>query len=363
MCLLRPALKLVLFLTATLIALLGAEIVVRSVRDPRPMEVLEQRRVFPTYYPLAEAEIFTRDHEERMRYRLTPGFEMELDGNSYRINTLGFRGSEEEVWDRPGVRRIVLLGDSYAFGLGVDQEDTLSAQLELRLEEPGQPIAVLNLGVPGFHTGQELALAERIGFELDPGLVVLLYCGNDEVGEAFQYDPVYRVLYGDALPVPYVLKGALARSAIYRWLARIKVGRMRAEGEFSPFGGRHWAVTRDRLETLFRACADRGVPLVLANLPILWSSDALRDPDWTGHENYERVARLAEVHGVPWVDLRSVLLAEQEFPEDPFLSRLLISLEPPRDHHLNAAGYSTVADAIARTVLAEGLLPDMSDHH
>ena len=49
MCLLRPALKIVLFLTATLIALSGAEIVVRSVRDPRPMEVLEQRRVFPTY--------------------------------------------------------------------------------------------------------------------------------------------------------------------------------------------------------------------------------------------------------------------------------------------------------------------------
>ena len=363
MLLLRPALKLVLFLTATLIALVGAEIVVRCVRDPRPLEVLEQRRVFPTYYPLAEADLFTRDHEERMRYRLTPGFEMELDGNSYRINDVGFRGAEEEVWDAPGVRRVVLLGDSYAFGLGVDQDATLSAQLEVRLENAGQQAAVLNLGVPGFHTGQELAMAERVGFELDPELVVLLYCGNDEVGEAFQYDPVDRVLYGDALPVPYALKGPLARSAIYRWLARIKVGRMRAKGEFSTFGSRHWAVTRERLETLFRACADRGIGLVLANLPILWSSEALCDPDWTGHENYERVASLAEVNHVPWVDLRSVMLAEREFPEDPFLNRLLISLEPPRDHHLNAAGYSIVADAIAREILEGGLLPEMSDPH
>jgi len=345
-----------LLLAATLLSLALAEILVRMIRDPRPLELAEQRRVFPTYYPLAEGGLFTRDRDDRLRYRLTPGFEMELRDSLYRINSLGFRGSEPTSWDHSDTRRVVLLGDSYAFGLGVDQSETLAAQLESRVQAACRSVAILNLGVPGYHTGQELALAERLGFDLDPDLMVLLFCANDETTEAFQYDPVTRVLYGDALPVPYWLKGPLSRSAAYRWLARAKVGRMRERGDFQPLGDRHWPVTRSRLETLFQACAARGVPLVLANLPMLLSSEALQRSDWTGHRNYERVADLAESHAIPWVDLRSVLLAEARSSDDPFLERIVISVEPPRDHHLNPAGYALVADAIAETLVAGDLL-------
>lgn len=357
----RLAVKIVLCLGAMLFALVVAEIAVRLVRDPRPLELLEQRRVFPTYYPLAEAGLFNRDGDDRLRYRLTPGFEMELDDKLYRINDLGFRGPDPESWAGPETGRVVLLGDSYAFGLGVDQKETLAAQLETRIEQTGRSAAVLNLGVPGYHTGQELALAKRIGFGLDPDLVVLLFYANDETAEAFQYDPVTRVLYGDALPVPYGLKGPLARSAAYRWLARARVGQMRSRGDFQPLGDRHWPVTRLRLEALFLACADRGVPLVLANLPMLLNSETLQRPDWEGHRNYDRIARLAEAHEIPWVDLRSVLLQERRSPDDPFFERLVISVDPPRDHHLNSTGYSLVADAIAETLISESLLSDPQD--
>ena len=274
-----------LFLAATLFSLALSELLVRIVRDPRPMELQEQRRVFPTYYPLAEGGLFTRDRDSRLRYRLTPGFEMELRDSLYRINSLGFRGREQTFWGHPETRRVVLLGDSYAFGLGVDQSQTLAAQLESRLQASCRSVAVLNLGVPGYHTGQELALAERVGFDLDPDLMVLLFYANDETTEAFQYDPATRVLYGDALPVPYWLKGPLARSAAYRWLARAKVGRMRTRGDLTAMGDRHWPVTRSRLESLFQACANRGVPVVLANVPMLLSSETLQRPDWTGHQN------------------------------------------------------------------------------
>ena len=350
-----------LFLAATLFSLALSELLVRIVRDPRPMELQEQRRVFPTYYPLAEGGLFTLDRDSRLRYRLTPGFEMELHDSLYRINSLGFRGREQTFWGHPETRRVVLLGDSYAFGLGVDQSQTLAAQLESRLQASCRSVAVLNLGVPGYHTGQELALAERVGFDLDPDLMVLLFYANDETTEAFQYDPATRVLYGDALPVPYWLKGPLARSAAYRWLARAKVGRMRTRGDLTAMGDRHWPVTRSRLESLFQACANRGVPVVLANVPMLLSSEALQRPDWTGHQNYERVAHLAERHEIPWVDLRSVLLAEKQSPDDPFFERIVISVDSPRDHHLNSTGYSLVADAIAETLTSANLLSGPQD--
>jgi len=352
----RLVAKIGLFLGATLFALALSEFVVRIFRDPRPLELQEQRLAFPTYYPLAEAGLFARDGDSELRYRLTPGFEMELRDNLYRINSLGFRGHEQTSWGHPETRRVVLLGDSYAFGLGVDQDETPAAQLEARLQGTCGSVAVLNLGVPGYHTGQESALAERVGFDLDPNLMVLLYYANDETTAAFQYDSVTRVLYGDALPVPYWLKGPLAHSAAYRWLARAKVGRMRERGDLSAMGDRHWPVTRSRLESLFRACANRGVPLVLANVPMLLSSETLQRPDWTGHRNYDRVADLAERHEIPWVDLRSVLLAEAQSPDDPFFERIVISVEPPRDHHLNPAGYALVADAIAETLISGDLL-------
>jgi lysophospholipase L1-like esterase len=342
---------------ATALTLAAAEWAVRAVRDPRVLERQEQREVFPTYYPLAEGGLFTRDRDEKLRYRLTPGFDMELDGRRYRVSSLGLRGGELSRRRADGPRRIVVLGDSFAFGLGVDEGETFPAQLEALLSDRGVPVEAANLGVPGYHTGQEMVWLERAGLALEPGLVILLYYGNDEIGEAFQYDPAFRVLYGDALPVPYALKGVLARSAIYRWLARADIGRRRRDGELSSLGSRHWPVTEDRLERLFRACAQRGTPLLIANLPLLWSSEALASATGPGCENSERVNRLAARHAVPLVDLRPVLLALRKSPGDDFLRRILISPDPPQDHHLTAEGYAIIARAVGERIIEEGLLP------
>jgi len=349
--------RLLLAAVVTALMLVAAECSVRAVRDPRQLERQEQRDIFPFYYPLAEGGLFTRDRDERLRYRLTPGFDMELDGRRYRVSSLGLRGAALASQPEEGARRVVVLGDSFAFGLGVDEDETFSAQLEALLGERGRRTEVANLGVPGYHSGQELAWLLRAGFALDPDLVLLLYYGNDEIKEAFQYDPSFRVLYGDALPVPYPLKGLLARSAIYRWLARADVGRLRRRGDLSSLGSRHWPVTEDRLERMFRACAQRDTPLVVANLPLLWSSQALADPAGPGHENSDRVNRLAERCGVPVVDLRPVLLAVREAPGDDFLRRLLISPDPPQDHHFNPRGYAIIAGAVADRIIADGLLP------
>ena len=348
----------VLLATAVSIAMLAAaELAVRAIRDPRTLEQHEQRAVFPFYYPLAEGGMFTRDPDEHLRYRLTPGFDMTLGDDRYRIDSLGLRGGEvTSRAGRPG-SRIVVLGDSFAFGLGVDEDETFAAQLEHLLEtDTDHPVEVLNLGVPGYHTGQELAWLARAGFALEPDLVVLLFYGNDEIGEAFQYDPKFGVLYGDALPVPYRLKGLLARSAIYRWLARAHIGRMRARGELYSEGTRHWAVTRQRLEGIFEACSEHEVPLVLANLPLLAGSQELRDPGWPGRANYDRVSELAGRAGVPVVDLRAALVAQQSGPRDDFLRRLLISPDPPQDHHLVPEGYRILGRAVADTVTARKLL-------
>lgn len=348
------ALRVLVVAVATLATLGLSEVAVRVVADPFAQEIAMQRAVFPFYYPLAEAGMLRRDPDPELGYTLSPKFEMRLGDDRYLVNSLGLRDREVGATPAEGVTRIVLLGDSFAFGLGVDQDETLSAQLEARLEGVRPTFEVLNLGVPGYHTGQEKALLEKVGRDLHPAVVVLLFYGNDQIEEGFQWDPDHHVLYGDSLPVPYRLKGMLARSALYRWIARWHIGRLRARGELSSLGPRHWPVTKRRLDALRGDCAGRGVELILANLPLLWSSAALRDPSWVGNADYDRVSEWAESRNIPWVDLRRALLSTASSADDDFLRRLLISPDPPQDHHLTPAGYSIVADAV-RPVVVEVL--------
>lgn len=94
---------------------------------------------------------------------------------SYRINRLGFRKPEFEETKPDGVIRIVLIGDSFVFGTGVDYEGTLPHQLaaELRHRFPGPRFEVLNLGIPGDNLSSHVELYSAAVERLHPDVVVL----------------------------------------------------------------------------------------------------------------------------------------------------------------------------------------------
>ncbi|MFL6194524.1 MAG: SGNH/GDSL hydrolase family protein [Thermoanaerobaculia bacterium] len=92
----------------------------------------------------------------------------------YRFNRQGYRDDEPAAG--AGVRRIVLLGDSVAFGLGVDQDRIFASLLERRL---GPPWEVDNLAVFAYHSGNELEALETDGVKLRPELVVVQFYMND----------------------------------------------------------------------------------------------------------------------------------------------------------------------------------------
>jgi lysophospholipase L1-like esterase len=97
------------------------------------------------------------------------------DRGFVRINSLGLRGPEPAA--RASVRRRVLvLGDSYVFGVGVDEPHLLTTQLAARL---GADSEVVNGGVSGYSTDQELLLYRQLAPRLAPDLVILVICDND----------------------------------------------------------------------------------------------------------------------------------------------------------------------------------------
>lgn len=108
------------------------------------------------------------------------------------INRLGFRGAELTRAKPPGEIRILMLGDSFTFGDFVDDEHTLPAQLEARLQKAGVSARVVNAGLAAATITEEVEMAKRV-LSLSPDLVILQF-GENDVTELSQHPTVWEQL-------------------------------------------------------------------------------------------------------------------------------------------------------------------------
>ena len=100
---------------------------------------------------------------------------------------------------RPGVFRIMALGDSLTFGPGIAQKDTYPAVLERHLGERFRA-EVLNLGVEGYHTEDVHRVLQKKLPVLQPDLVLYgVFFNNFLPSRVGQYETTPRC----AVPVPY----------------------------------------------------------------------------------------------------------------------------------------------------------------
>jgi len=77
---------------------------------------------------------------------------------------------------------IAVIGDSHAYSLDIPNwAHSFPARLEYHLNAANeQRFAVLNFGVPGYNTVQELEVLRAKALRLEPDLIILQYCINDE---------------------------------------------------------------------------------------------------------------------------------------------------------------------------------------
>lgn len=96
-----------------------------------------------------------------------------------RINNLGLRGPDVDL-ARTDDRRILFAGDSFTFGYGLDEEYIFPTLVGRALNERGgAPWTVINSGVGGWGTLQQLTYAKDHLAEFRPDVVVLTFCDND----------------------------------------------------------------------------------------------------------------------------------------------------------------------------------------
>jgi hypothetical protein len=127
------------------------------------------------------------------------------------INSKGLRDKEYPYERVPGKRRILVLGDSYAWGFGVEQREIFTEVLENMFDD----VEVINSGVSGYGNDQELLWFQTEGVRYKPDLVMVVVCGNDLYENSYEFvndlyhKPRFRLdslggLHLQGVPVPPV---------------------------------------------------------------------------------------------------------------------------------------------------------------
>src|SRR4029450_5746145 len=126
----------------------------------------------PDYLYSIHGDESSNVYSETYGWELRRGFHGYDLGELATVNRQGYRGRAHALARDPARTRVVMVGDSIAYGAGVKDEQTFSARLEAR----GPRFDVVNLAVGGYGTDQELLRLEREGLRYRPDVVLLHFC-------------------------------------------------------------------------------------------------------------------------------------------------------------------------------------------
>lgn len=161
--------------------------------------------------------------EPRIGYTLRRSQQITAWGTTFTSNELGYRAPPPAK--TPGTFRVVFVGDSWAMGMGVSEEEAFPKVFErLAGEHAGRPVEAWPLALPGYNTLNELAALDFFFETLAPDAVVLVPTDNDHHstqgtlpnGSPWR-DGSLRDLFGDPHVVTYPFRQADTYRARQRW--------------------------------------------------------------------------------------------------------------------------------------------------
>lgn len=289
-------------------------------------------------------------------------------------NSLGLRHPELEP-KQADEFRVLVLGDSITLGDYLPFDGTYPAALAQRLAGRVPRVVVINAGLPGASTSDELYHYLEVRDAVDPDLVLLgMYLNDAQSSHHF---------YARSLPAPYasssflswlVNRVELLRLELWRdetvpeidpdWREQFRNGRHLQTGDMyhsqdafefeiynasRDFGLAWYPPSWDLLErvtrTLSLAARQRGQPVAAYLFPVHIQVKGTVDDD-RPQVNFQRMCRSLDL---PCLDLLPVMRSDwHDTGRDPFY-----------DHcHLRTHANVVVANALAEWLDREGLVPE-----
>ena len=198
----------------------------------------------------------------------------------YTINADGFRDANVRSPTKPaGTIRVLLLGDSFTFGYGVDYQNIWPVLAERELRRSGYSMDLVKAGIEGMDTRSELVLLRRLLKRYQPDAVVVGFLINDLYSNRPYPDtvsgpqpPGRRRSLASRLPTLHLL--ILARRLVTASDAGYSLLYMAApqRGEYlrvplSSVAERQRRITEDLLRQLDWVCDSAGIPLSVLSIP------------------------------------------------------------------------------------------------
>lgn len=303
-------------------------------------------------------------------WELVPGASgVGMLGEVIEINAAGQRDVDHPALPAAGVPRIVAIGDSFTFGMGVARDDTWPRQLEARLAAKGTAVEVVNLGVIGYNTWQYLEVLRRRALALRPALVVVAFF-VDDVTASFhprELDPDWE----PSNPFAQVLRDRATASHLLNFLRNARdllevrtrawrgaghlqgVEQRRRDMDGNPlaafphilrgtFREIRYAQFREAVGRLAASAAGAEVPMLAVFVP---DSTQLHD---SGRQHVNGfLAEVAREADVPFADATPAFETRSD-PESLFLF--------PIDAHPNPEGQGLIARTVADAIVLHRLL-------
>lgn len=296
--------------------------------------------------------LFVASEDREIGYELAPNFRGLFYGGLVTTDAHGVRTSCESL--TTSVQRLVLLGDSVAFGHGVNDDQTIAHFLPKEIRRIShRPWDVVNLAVPGYGIDQirRRCLAHRS--RLRPKCVVYLFHPNDIWPNPHLRS--YRANDGTFRRAVWTFANGhcctfnLAAPTARRALRRLRGTHRRADHALRRYYDEPGAVGRLKAElALMNKDAAEGDSSMLV---VLFVSPALLRPgmrfdQFELRDIYQKVESLLKAARIPYV-----------IPFDDMAGRDPRSLVVrPYDDHLSEKGSRLMASIIARALRTHGLL-------
>jgi hypothetical protein len=317
-------------------------------RLDRSMGRLEQRKPPPPGQKVTLAEMIQLSPNPRIIYELIPNLAVQLV-RPVHTNGAGFRSPDVSIQKPPESIRLVGLGDSIMFGLGVGDGDPFMAALARKLGErqPRWLWESINTAVPGYNTVMEVETLASKGLAYAPDIVMINFVGGDDALPNFIRKRSQPLAFGRCFLHDFAhawRTGRLDRDDFALADApRADVGFVADPEKVPPeyrdmVGWKAYVGAMERLRDLSEA---NGFRVVVVGHPAV----------------YTQVKELGRSLGFPVVEsmrfMRRYMRANGiESDRDP---RLIIA---PRDSHPTALLHGIIADAIVDGLEGSGILAD-----
>ena len=331
----NTCLKVCILVTTLVTALVIAEVALRVVS------------LFPPDGPVYPDEHVGDTHDQadaKIGWKMPPSTtsteETEDFSATYTSNEQGFRDVDNFDPENDPPQRIVFLGDSMTFGVGVEDDEVFVEQIEKAL---GGNTRCYNLAMSGFGVAQMLATLRAYAYDLQPDLVVVPFIIDDlnRSLSAFRFRGVWMqkpafAIEGDKL-VPLTAENSPPK--FLRWISRTHLGELRRRvgnrvTRTYPIGYR-WKLNRKLFQTIHDECRAAGVPILFVHL--LAAQDSKPAPVF---------AKEFQDMGIPFLDLQDSIRAG------------IPGLHFEHDWHFTAAGHAHIARELLDYISEHQLLSD-----